>query len=164
MANQSVEKKTEGIRPWRPFSGLTHWDRDMQEMFDMFGQRYWPFERSPWSMLRLQDISSPVVDVYEEKDDVVAKVELPGMGKDDIDVQLTQRTLTIKGEKKKEEEVDEENYYRSERSYGGFSRIVELPTEVQSDKAKASFKEGVLEVRVPKTEEAKTKVKKVKVQ
>jgi HSP20 family protein len=164
MANQSVEKKTEGIKPWRPVSGLTHWDSDMQEMFDMLGQRYWPFKRSPWSMLRLQDISSPVVDLSEDKDDVVAKVELPGIGKDDIDVQLTERTLTIKGEKKKEEEVDEENYYRSERSYGGFSRTVELPSEVQSDKAKASFKEGVLEVRVPKTEEAKTKVKKVKVQ
>jgi len=165
MAEQSVEKrKPEAVRSRRPFSELARWENDMQEMFDLFGQRYWPFKRTPWSMLRLQDLSTPVVDVYQEKDDVVAKAELPGMGKDDIEVELTQQLLTIKGEKKKEEEVEENDYHRSERVYGSFSRTVELPCEVQSEKAKASFKDGILEVRVPKTEAAKTKVKKVKVQ
>jgi HSP20 family protein len=71
--------------------------------------------------------------------------------------------MTLKGEKKKEEKVEGENYYRRERSYGAFLRSVELPTDVQADKVKAAFKNGVLEVRLPKTEEAKTKTTKVKI-
>jgi HSP20 family protein len=161
MAEKSVKKKKpSAVTPWRPFSELERWENP----FDLFGRRYWPFKRTPWSMLGLQEPSGPVVDVYEEKDDVVAKVELPGMAKDDIEVELTEDILTIRGEKKKEEEVKEEDYYRCERAYGSFSRTVELPNEVQSEKAKASFKDGVLEVRVPKTEEAKRKSKTVKVQ
>ena len=107
---------------------------------------------------------APTVDVYEEKDDIVVKAELPGMDKDNIEVNLTDHTLTIKGEKKKEEEVKEENYYRSERSYGSFLRTLELPKDVHADKVKASFKNGILEVRIPKTEEAKAKEIKVKVE
>jgi HSP20 family protein len=71
--------------------------------------------------------------------------------------------MTLKGEKKKEEKTEGENYYKRERSYGAFLRSVELPTDVQADKVKASFKNGVLEVRLPKSEEAKTKTIKVKI-
>ncbi len=106
----------------------------------------------------------PTVDLFEEKEDVVVKAEIPGMDKDNIEVNLTDHTLTIKGEKKKEEEVKEENYYRSERSYGSFFRTIELPKDVHTDKVKATFKNGVLEVRMPKTEEAKAKEIKVKVE
>ena len=87
-----------------------------------------------------------------------------GIDKDNIEVNLIDHTLTIKGEKKKEEEVKEENYYRCERSYGSFLRSVELPKDVHADKVKASFKNGILEVRMPKTEEAKSKEIKVKVE
>jgi HSP20 family protein len=104
------------------------------------------------------------LDVFEEQDDIVVKAELPGIDKENIEVNLTDRTLTIKGEKKKAEEVKEENYYRCERSYGSFLRSVELPKDVHADKVKASFKNGILEVRVPKTEEAKSKAIKVKVE
>ena len=85
------------------------------------------------------------------------------MDKDNIEVNLTDHTLTIKGEKKKEEEVKEENYFRAERSYGTFLRTFDLPKDVRADKVKASFKNGILEIRMPKTEEAKTKEVKVKV-
>jgi HSP20 family protein len=104
------------------------------------------------------------LDVFEEQDDIVVKAELPGIDKENIEVNLTDRTLTIKGEKKKADEVKEENYYRCERSYGSFLRSVELPKDVHADKVKASFKNGILEVRVPKTEEAKSKAIKVKVE
>ena len=80
-----------------------------------------------------------------------------------MDISLDGNTLTIKGEKRKEEEVKEEDYYRSERAYGAFSRSIELPVAVQTDKVNASFKNGVLEIRLPKTEEAKKNVVKVKV-
>ncbi len=102
-------------------------------------------------------MGAPGVDVYEEKDDVVAKAELPGLAKDDVEVQIAGSTLTLKGEKKKREEVKAENYHYCERSHGSFVRNIELPCEVKSDQVKASFKDGVLEVRMPKTEEAKKK-------
>ncbi len=86
------------------------------------------------------------------------------MSKDVIEVKLSDHLLTIKGEEKREEESQRKRYYRSERSYGSFVRNLQLPKEVHSDKAKASFKNGVLEIRVPKTEGAKSKEIHVKVE
>jgi len=164
MAEKTKEKETRSVTPWRPFMGLTGWERDMDKMLeDCFGRRarsWWP-ER--WARAEEMEVKPPIVDVFEEKDDIVVKAELPGMEKDNIEVNLTDHTLTIKGEKKKEEEIKEENYYRAERSYGSFLRTLELPREVRADKVKASFKNGILEVRMPKTEEAKAKEVKVKV-
>ena len=108
-------------------------------------------------------LEAPALDVYEHKDDLVGKAEIPGLSKDEIDISLEGTTLTIKGEKKKETEVKEENYYRSERKFGAFYRTVELPTDVKTDKVNATFKDGVLEIRLPKADEAKKNVFKVKV-
>lgn len=131
---------------------------------DFFGGRTRPWWPERWFRTDEMELRPPTVDVFEEKDDIVVKAELPGIEKDDIDVNLTDHSLTIKGEKKKEEEVKEENYYRSERSYGSFLRTLELPKEVRADRVKASFKNGILEVRMPKTEEAKVREVKVKVE
>ena len=79
------------------------------------------------------------MDLYEEKDEIVAKVELPGMEKDDIEVNIIDHRLTVKGEKKKEKEIKEENFYRSERSYGSFIRPLDLPQEVHPPKTPAPF-------------------------
>lgn len=137
----------------------------MERMFDDFLSTrlrpFWDERRWPW---RTAGLSVPAVDLYEEKDEIVAKVELPGIEKDDLQVNITDHLLTIRGEKKKEEETKEKAYYRSERSYGSFSRAVDLPSEVRVEKARASFKDGVLEIRLPKTEEAKKKEIKVKVE
>jgi HSP20 family protein len=86
------------------------------------------------------------------------------MGKDEINIHVSDHVLTIKGEKKKEEEVKDEDYRFSERSYGAFVRSIGLPTQVQTEKTKASFKNGVLKIRLPKTEEAKKKEITVKVE
>lgn len=165
MADKTKEEETKAVTPWRPSMDLTRWERDMDRMMeDFFGRRvrpWWPESSFRTGEL---DIGTPAVDVFEEKDDIVVKAEIPGMDKENIEVNLTDHILTIKGEKRKEEEVKEENYYRSERSYGAFLRSVELPKEVHGDKVKASFKNGVLEVRMPKTEEAKAKEIKVKVE
>jgi len=145
--------------------GLTGWERDMDQMLeDFFGRRTRPWWPERWSRGGELDVRIPAVDVFEEKDDIVVKAELPGMEKENIEVNLADHSLTIKGEKKKEEEVKEENYYRSERSYGSFMRTVDLPKDVRADKIKAAFKNGILEVRMPKTEEAKAKEIKVKVE
>ena len=141
---------------------------DVEKMFEEWFEDFWsrPFPRM-WrpDFWRLRQISleAPALDVYDQKDDLIVKAEIPGLTKDEIDISLEGNTLTIKGEKKKEEEVKEEDYYRCERTFGAFSRSVELPADVQADKVNASFKNGVLEIRLPKTEEAKKNVVKVKV-
>jgi HSP20 family protein len=148
-----------------PFGTLSRLEQDMERMFNDFWRRpflgLWDSDR--WWPGRTLGLQMPAVDVYEEKDDVVVKAEIPGLSKEEIEVMLTDSTLTIKGEKKKEEETKEKNYYCSERSSGSFSRHLELPAEVKTDQAKASFKDGILEIRLPKTEEAKKKAVKVKV-
>ena len=166
MANKAEQSASKAVTPWRPFMGLTRWDREMDRMMDDFlGRRmrsWWP----SWSLrgAEAEEMIGPAVDVFEEKDDIVVKAELPGMNKEDVEVNLSDHSLTIKGQKKKEEEVEEENYYSCERSYGSFLRTLELPADVHSDKVKASFKNGVLEIRLPKTEEAKRKEIQVKVE
>ncbi|HXG52697.1 MAG TPA: Hsp20/alpha crystallin family protein [candidate division Zixibacteria bacterium] len=164
MAKKERERERAGgeLEPWRPFGELTRWEREMERFFDeMWGGRTRPWwrRRRPFAV----EISAPPVDCYEDKDDVVVKAELPGIDRENIEINLTDRMLTIKGEKKREEKIEEKNYYRAERSYGSFVRSVELPREVQAEKAKASFKNGVLEIRIPKTEEAKRREIKVKV-
>ena len=164
MPEKAKDKETKAVSPWRPFGELTGWERDMDRMLEeFFGRSVRPWWPERWFRFDEMEARPPAVDVFEEKDDIVVKAELPGMEKDNIEVNLTDHTLTIKGEKKKEGEVKKENYYRAERSYGSILRTLELPKEVQSDKVKAAFKNGILEIRMPKTEEAKSKEIKVKV-
>lgn len=100
----------------------------------------------------------------DEADHIVVKAELPGLTKEDVEVDLTDSTLTIRGEKKREKEVKEKEYYRREREYGACSRSIALPAQVKTGEATAVFKEGVLEISLPKTDEAKQKAVKVPVQ
>ena len=144
--------------------GLTGWERDMDRMLDdFFGRRMRPWWPERWSRAGEFDRRTPAVDLFEEKDDIVVKDELPGIDRDNIDVNLSDHTLTIKAEKEKEEEAKEENHYRHERSYGSYVRTLDLPRDLRPEKVKATFKNGVLEIRMPKTEEAKAKEIKVKV-
>ncbi len=100
---------------------------------------------------------NPAVDLYEKDGHFVIKAELPGVDKDGIKIDLKDRVLTLSGERTYDNEVKEENYYRKERSYGKFQRAFRLPADVDSDKIKAEFKDGVLQVEVPKPEEHKAK-------
>jgi HSP20 family protein len=162
---KETEKERKGIVPWQPFAEMTRWEREMERMFDdFFGRRFRPLGVERWWPARDSGVGMPALDLYEEKDEVVAKVELPGLEKEDIEIHVSDNLLTIKGEKKKEEETKRENYYKLERSYGSFSRTIDLPPGVQGDKARASFKNGVLEIRLPKSEEAKKREIKVKVE
>lgn len=165
MAEKTKEKETKEVAPpRRSFVTFPRWEQDMERMMEeFFGQRMRPWWPERWFRSEGMEPTSPAVDFYEDKDDIVVKAELPGIDKNNVEVNLTDHTLTIKGEKKKEEEVKKKNYYRSERSYGSFVRTLDLPTDVHADRVKATFKEGILEVRLPKTEEAKKKEIKVKV-
>lgn len=105
----------------------------------------------------------PAVDIFETADSVVVKAELPGVSRENIDIQVRDNTLTLKGERKFEREIQDENYLRIERSYGAFHRAFSLPTVIRQDKVKAALRDGVLEVTLPKAEEAKPKQVKIEV-
>jgi HSP20 family protein len=106
---------------------------------------------------------TPAVDIYENNDSVVVKAELPGVEKDQISVEVKDGILSLRGERKFEKEVKEESYHRIERSYGNFQRSFSLPVSVDQEKVTAKFKDGVLEVKLPKKEQARPKQIKVNV-
>jgi len=105
----------------------------------------------------------PALEVYEKDDKFVVRAELPGMKKEDIDISIVGDTLTIRGERKAESEVKDEDYYRCEMCYGKFSRAITLPSAIQADKVEASYQNGILEIVLPKAIEAKPKKVEVKV-
>lgn len=147
------------IMKWDPFKELTTIQDRINRVFDenMGRVRFPDVELSAGSW-------NPAVDIYETKDNVVLKAELPGMEKKDFSIEVKDSVLTLKGERKFEKETKEENYYRMERAYGSFTRSFTLPTAVDKDKVKAKFKDGVLEVTIPKTEAAKPKQVNVEVE
>jgi HSP20 family protein len=100
---------------------------------------------------------TPVLDVYEDKDQFVVKAELPGMKQEDIEVSLHNATLTVSGERKSEQKNKDAGVYRSERYFGRFQRSVDLPNTVDQARVKADYKDGILTIALPKTEEAKPK-------
>lgn len=137
------------ITKWDPFREFSLLRTEMDRLFDTMLGRY-PKERA-------EGFWSPLVDVEETKDNIIARVELPGMKKEDIKVTLVDNILTVSGERKHSAEEKGKTYYRIERAYGKFQRTVELPTEVVADKAKATYKDGILELVIPKSEKAKEK-------
>ena len=128
----------------------------MDRMFDEFFGRGWlrPF-RFERPVLSEFDWNLPKVDVMDRKDDVVVRAEVPGVNKEDIEVSISGNTLTIKGESKHEEKEEKGDYWRCEISRGAFSRMILLPAEVDDAKAKASMKDGVLELTLPKLEKSR---------
>ncbi|HVN97812.1 MAG TPA: Hsp20/alpha crystallin family protein [Syntrophorhabdaceae bacterium] len=136
---------------------------DLDRWFDDFFWKPFPIVGFPRPRALMEEIS-PSVDMYEEGGEIVLKAELPGMKKEDIDVKPMDSMITISGEKEKKEEVKKKDYYKWECSYGSFKRSFGLPAQVQSDKIKTKYRDGILEIRMPKTEEAKKKEVKVKVQ
>jgi len=115
------------------------------------------FWRQPLSFEGLRDMEFPAVNVSENDKEVKVKAELPGMESKDIDISLWNNNLVLQGEKKFENEERGDNYHRIEHSYGSFYRVIPLPAEVDEAKIKAKYKRGVLEVTLPKSEEAKAK-------
>jgi HSP20 family protein len=106
---------------------------------------------------------SPTVDIFDKGGEVVIHADLPGMKKEDIDVRVENNLLTIRGKKERKEEVKEEGYFRTERTFGAFSRSFSLPNTVEVGKIQADYKDGVLTLRLPKAEEAKPRQIEVKV-
>jgi HSP20 family protein len=106
---------------------------------------------------------APAVDIYEDEQKIVLKLEVPGQKQEDFDIQLEKNTLTVRGERKFEKEEKKENFHRIERSYGSFSRSFTVPTTVDSESVKASYDAGVLRIELQKKAESKPKQIKVQV-
>lgn len=146
-------------------SNLIRWEplRDFVSLRDamdrLFEDSFVTPQRGWLAPLRAADLA---MDLYETNDEVVVKATLPGIKPDEVDITITGNTLTIRGESKQENEVKEKDYIRRERHSGSFSRSVTLPDGLKSDKAEAMFEDGVLTLKVPKSEEIKPKSIKVK--
>ncbi len=138
---------------WDPFRDLF----ELKDVFDRFFNRNLPLAAKS-KKDSMDSFWTPAVDVYDKKDKLVVKAELPGVDKKDVKITVDDDNLTISGETKREEEVKEKDYYCAERSYGSFSRSISLPVAVERDKVKASFKDGVLTVDLPKSKDAKGRV------
>ena len=138
------------LSTWPGFGRLT----DLRDEIDRL------FESPLAELARTSQLLSgwtPVLDVYEDKDNLFVKVELPGMKREEIEVSLHEGSLSISGERKSEQKHEDAEVYRAERFFGRFQRTVTLPTPVAADKVKAQYKDGILTITLPKTEEAKPK-------
>ena len=151
------------LQIWKPFKELAPF-RDFEKMRKEM-DRLWDSFFEGGLRRRTEGAVEwlPSLDIAETKNELVVKCEIPGMDPKDIDISLSDGMLTIKGEKKQEREEKEADYHLVERSYGAFTRSVQLPKEVQSDKISAFYKNGVLKITLPKSEEVQKKEIKIKV-
>jgi HSP20 family protein len=131
-----------------PYRNLRTLEKEFDELFSSFGMPARESAEMEWM---------PSADVLETKDGYRIDVELPGVKKEDVKVDLSNDILTVQGEKKMEKEVKEGNVYRAERSYGTFLRSFRLPGAIESEKVKAEYRNGILQLSIPKSESAKTK-------
>jgi HSP20 family protein len=167
---KSKETETErapAFGDWRPLENLR---REMESLFDDFGRGSWrrPLRRSIFDLeprwpREMTWATTPAVDIVEKDNAYEVTAELPGMDESNIEVKLSNSTLTIRGEKKEEKEEKKKDYYLSERRFGSFERRFQVPQGVDASKIDASFKKGVLTVTLPKTPEARAQEKKIAV-
>ncbi len=143
------ETMPNSLAKWDPFKELSSLREDMERLFDSF------FGRFP--VVRGEGVWTPVVDIEETDDDIIVTAEIPGLNKDEIKITSTGNTLTISGERKREKEEKGKTYHRIERSYGKFVRTISLPVEVDPDRTKATYKDGLLKIVLPKPESKRPK-------
>ncbi len=157
MLLEMWQPRAQSLARWNPFVEMADLHRGMDQVFGEF------FGRTPSTMAATEALWSPLVDIHETKEGFQLMVELPGVKQEDIQVSIEGDTLTLTGERKRETEVKEDQYHRIERSYGRFERSILLPSVVDAGRVKATYRDGVLEIQLPKKEEAKPKAIKVEV-
>jgi len=151
--------RNRSLLPRRYESPFEAFHRAFDRLFeDFFGDRDW------WPLAPVAEGTfAPRVDVREKDKEVVVTAELPGLEEEDVEVELSDEGLTIRGEKKQEQEERGEGYYRAERTYGAFQRFIDLPCEVDGEKAEAEFRNGILTVILPKRPEEQGNRKKIQI-
>lgn len=141
---------TRELSRWDPFKELASLRDEIEKVFDSF------FGRTP-HLIEREGYWVPAIDIEETDNEYIVKAELPGMKKEDIKISLTEDSLTISGERKMEKEEKGKTYHRVEMSYGKFQRSISFPSEVKPEEAKATYKDGILTITIPKSEKAKPK-------
>ena len=138
--------------PWRPWLWRP-WE-EIEKLFEEVGEK-WPEIKSAEFV--------PPVDVYEKGNNVIVETPITGIEPEKVDISFENNTLILKGKSEKKSELEEKNYYRKEIRYGSFYRAIGLPTKVISDKAEATYEDGVLKITIPKAPETKEKKVKIKI-
>ena len=158
MAKEEKKESKQEVQKVEPTHAISPFE-DMERMFDNYFSRGWmrPFHMEWPSFPKMKAFEGkiPSVDVIERDNEVVVKAELPGVDKKDIDISVTTNTVTIKGSTSHEEKEEKGNYYRCEMSRGSYSRTLSLPADVDEEKTKAKFKDGILELTLPKLKKSK---------
>ncbi|HET7187939.1 MAG TPA: Hsp20/alpha crystallin family protein [Gemmatimonadaceae bacterium] len=144
----------------QPFMLMQRMAEDMDRLFGQFGLGRTGFTLSP---ALEQSLWSPQVELFERGNNLVVRADLPGVKKEDLNIEVQDDVLTISGERHSELEENGEGFYRSERSYGNFYRSIPLPNEVKADQVNASFRDGVLEVILPAPKQEEKKAKKIEI-
>jgi len=140
---------------WEPFRDLLSLQERMNRLFSESYRSGGPQgQEDDWA---LGGSWAPAVDIYEQDGNIVLKAELPGLDLKDVDIRVENNTLTLRGQRKLDEQVKRDNYHRVERAYGAFTRSFALPNVVDAENIKAEYKDGLLRVTLPKREEAKPK-------
>ncbi|HEY7296548.1 MAG TPA: Hsp20/alpha crystallin family protein [Xanthobacteraceae bacterium] len=160
-------ERSSALQPWRPFENL---HRQIDRLFEDFDRDFW---RMPWrpSMLDVEPFwrreltahATPAVDIAEKENAYEVTADLPGLEDKDVEVELSNGSLTIKGQKHEEKEEKKKDYYVQERHFGSFERSFSVPEDVDPEKIEASFKKGVLTLTLPKKPEAQKPAKKIEV-
>lgn len=152
--------KRERPRHLPPLYDIEQWfEETWKKPFSMFGRSVWP----ELGVDELYEVS-PNVDLFQQGNEIVLNVDLPGVKKDDMKIDLSENILTLTGEKKRKEEINKEDYYRYERLFGSFVRRFELPGNLDTDKIKAHFEDGVLEIRIPMMKESEKAHRKISIE
>jgi HSP20 family protein len=144
------------IERWQPFSELMSLRQAMDRLFED------SFVRPSRFLSTVGEIAAPALDVYQTPNEVIVKAALPGLKPEEMSIDITGESLTIRGECKAEQKIKKEDYIYQERRYGAFSRTIALPNGLKPDKAEATMEDGVLTLTIPKAEEVKPKAIKVK--
>ena len=139
---------------WQPFSEIDSLQKEMNRLFDTLTPRDRDTDRISSAFI-------PAAEMSETEDAVHLKLEIPGMNAEDLDIQVSAEAISISGERKSETKTEEKGMTRSEFSYGSFSRVIPLPSRIEHTNVKAEYKDGILNLTLPKAEEEKNKVVKV---
>jgi HSP20 family protein len=155
MAEETKKQELQKTAPARALSPFEEMDRMFDQYFRRGWMHPWRFEWPSFPELALPEMKLLKVDVVDREAEVLIKAEIPGVEKKDLDITVGEDSVTIKGSTRHEEKEEKGDYYRREISSGAFLRTVALPATVDGSKAKANFKDGILELTLPKTEKAK---------
>lgn len=165
MAKGAKKETRQELKKAEPAQALSSFE-EMERFFDDYFSRGWlrplRWARPSWADLPMPfEGSMPRVDVLDREDEIIVKAEVPGVDKKDLDVSVTENSVSIKGSTSHEEKEEKDDYYRCEISSGSFSRTVRLPADVDAAKARSKFKDGILELVLPKVKKAKRHTVKV---